>query len=1142
MTDNVKNEFKLELEALRLTVNEAVKPPVVDRAKDYPDLASWQRLADGIIRLDPEKQRQGWLTYGARLKDIKLRFENDEALVDPARSQVNNVLAAAERLMTNATLQSQKLGQQRQEDKNPELTKRMVAMERQYELLRGTPGLDPERVRKALHAFVQMRTAFANGNLPPDHKAIPVLETELGKLADLARAKQREISEREGQQRMHETLKPSMELVRKASVPTNLIKDPNTIREGVKTNPDLGSMVQAMSSAAKAPGMDTAKAMEDAARKVLAGFVQRREDSTIPLSKAEAEIEELARAVLQRAQMMKMSSEYATLGDPPWTPEKADIASELQAQLFFMEGAIAQGTPNYKAPGLGVGQSGASGSWWIERSETNKGDGKEVTAKKQYIFKPADKEAPVISGLPPGSGAPREVLAKRLDETMRGAGFDIGVSPTTLATIDSSQLGNTDAKGGPLTGSMQQLAPSDGALGSKLKSGDLREFSKTIDKKSFDDVAVFDMIFANLDRHADNMLFRTDPDTGTSTLVPIDHGSSLPDPELLQANSVSLMPPRNIMASPEIEQTQQVMGPETLESLMRLDPDAMVRDMKKSRDDMAQRHKGTEGTISDAAIDAMAARVRFVQAAAPTVPVGILFEMLAVGALRIAKANPGDLPDLIETLRREVEETRRGRQEVDEAISGFEAGGDGSSIKTAISDLSVLGWAWSVTGNDFNEWVAANAKLVSRILKTRIVNPALEKEIARLLPLAIRNEPGIENRLRGYDPAGKYSQLFEAANKDLMRGPSFDTDLDVIRQEFDNLGGVAALKKAAVTFPATVAPVLPEPTATDEDDLKDAWIARVKILRQWAALEAKGGVAELLRLSPSISREMPITTAIRTIDERNLSGDAMSEVLEMDEEEVDQKLAANYVSLQNEVHALIGQLREPGERQRIGQIRDTAISQWTEGKPVGAVALLGKAKRMAESQVQKEILFGEQVEALKKKMTETLENAEEGISNAVGPHLDRLLKLLDDSLDVCSGNMKSRAEQEFRLRIEVAEKGEESQMRKAEVALADVRQRIDAHARLVWHDELMVKHDLLRRLTDNFDVSNVPSGIEVLGKTIDGLDLIREALGNTDLNALPQNVTLLLQDWRGRIANFNGFQQAPQAAQQLREMLMEGAK
>lgn len=514
--------------------------------------------------------------------------------------------------------------------------------------------------------------------------------------------------------------------------------------------------------------------------------------------------------------------------------------------------------------------------------------------------------------------------------------------------------------------------------------------------------------------------------TGTSKRLPIEHGSSLPDPEALQANAQSLRYPLNIMACPDIEQTQQVMGPESLQSLLRLDPDAIVQDMKQARNDMARRHKDTEGTISDAAIEAMGAPVRFVQAAAPTVPVGLLFQMLAQGALRIAKAKPEGIPALIETLRAEVEEATPTKSEINEAVEGLMATGDRASNPSMILELGALGWGWNFTGQDWDHWISVNAKLVSRILKTRMVNPALQNEIDRLLPLAKANAPRIETTILSFEPPGKYTQLFDAANKDFEKGPSFDTPLETLREEFDRLGGLPALQSALRSFPNDIAPCLPEPAGEDEDEITEGWIRCIKVLRQWAALQAKGGVARLLELSPGLSREMPITTAIRTIDEKSLSGDAINDLMDLDEEEIEERTAAQYLGLQNDLKELVPPLREPGELGRITTLRDQAIALWTQGKATGVVTLLGKAKRMAEEQLPKERDYAEEIQTQKTTMRETLDKAEEGIATALTPHMERLLQMLDEGAKVCSQIVPSRVQREFKNRIEIAEKGEES--------------------------------------------------------------------------------------------------------------------
>src|SRR5262249_20225136 len=122
------------------------------------------------------------------------------------------------------------------------------------------------------------------------------------------------------------------------------------------------------------------------------------------------------------------------------------------------------------APLKSDGEGGVNAAWWIKRKEPSF---KKKDDESLYIFKPADAEAHIAYGLPAGSGAPREALAKSLsDQLMATAGFDVGVCPTTLASISSQML--PDDKDQPSAkparmGAMQKLAANQGGLTKNLQ-------------------------------------------------------------------------------------------------------------------------------------------------------------------------------------------------------------------------------------------------------------------------------------------------------------------------------------------------------------------------------------------------------------------------------------------------------------------------------------------------------------------------------------------------------------------------------------------------------------------------------------------------------------------------------------------------
>jgi len=146
------------------------------------------------------------------------------------------------------------------------------------------------------------------------------------------------------------------------------------------------------------------------------------------------------------------------------------------------------------------------------------------------IFKPQDEEGNsnnnpkklidptniIDKGILDGEGAQREVAAYLLD---KNNGF-VGVPKTTMVKLFHSSFGK-NANGEPLAkvGSLQKFVQNDGSswdIG--FKAFPIHEVQK---------IAAFDLRIFNNDRHGGNMLMKKNKD-GTYTLIPIDHGFSLP--------------------------------------------------------------------------------------------------------------------------------------------------------------------------------------------------------------------------------------------------------------------------------------------------------------------------------------------------------------------------------------------------------------------------------------------------------------------------------------------------------------------------------------------------------------------------------------------------------------------------------------
>jgi hypothetical protein len=947
------------------------------------------------------------------------------------------------------------------------------------------------------------------GELEDVRQTIAATERGVDDLLRLALAKSRQTSERDDQQNIHETLQPQMEMIRKAAFPRGVLPNPETLRELAGKNPTLRGMLAAGVEVQKDPSPGKIDQLAKLARQVLQEAEDNKPEPPVfdPMSMDEPPTvpdhepgpdELLAQDILKRAELARIANAYEALGNPPWPEDVAEQAAELQAQFFFAEAAVAKGTPNYQAPALGT-ESGASGSWWIERAETGPG----AKDKRKYIFKPAKLEGDVMTGLPPGSGAPREVLAKKLDDMMAGAGFQVGVCPTTLATIDSSQLGTSDPSGGPMLGSMQKLAPADGQLGEMLKAGDT-EIVKIIDKRSFDDVAVFDMVFANLDRHSNNLLIEKDELSGQAKVLPIDHGSALGNPDALLANRSSLSPPFNIMADPMLPQTRELLNQDTRDALDRLDPDAMVRQMKDARNGIVQRHSETDGMIEDDAIEAMAGRIRFLKKAAGRMPVGELFEALAIGAKRIAECDPNDLDTLVNQLGAEAKERVEKRAANKALTDKFEEVFKTAPVSALMDQVQALGWCINFDKTSFGTWLDDNPALISRILQTQMVNPKLQEEMDRLLPLARAKVPDIETKIRGKSVGEQLKALFDAANADVFATPKKpQAKLADVQRKFGELGGVQALKAMAKVVPGIAQFTTLPPDDAEDNDKFYYYVDQIGQLQIFDAFNRLGGLTEFLRLGGQITRDIQPKTLLQVFAEMKANETSVTTLMSMDPNQMKTMSDKAWSDGIVRVTDALKTLKVKADRTMIEERLEAAMDAHDPNDQTIALTLLSRVEHLIAARLADEKTNTDIATEFFDKFWSDLENEDQpvqlALQNERASFDQRLQEFLKEPTAVASAALRYEAE----AKLDIARLGDDAPLRKMEASLADHRMRINALRGWPWHDALIQRNALLEQRIATFDVSNGLSD----ARNIDVAVTVAETL--TKASDVPQRAELM---------------------------------
>jgi hypothetical protein len=330
------------------------------------------------------------------------------------------------------------------------------------------------------------------------------------------------------------------------------------------------------------------------------------------------------------ARQYMIALDFEELGDPKssgqgWSEEDQIRAATVRAKINYHQ-AYAE------AAQLGEGgdTEGASESRWLQGLDfeqtadavkgkkplrTRPGDdgaawtGKNaewrVTQNKRVaIFKPFDgEEKPIgFDSDKPGSGAVKEALASANAKLLAAqTGIDLGVPETSVVAVPRYAL-----KGGGSVGKGQTANSDDEVIGSAQNNagtgkqiGDLKasELAK-VKTSDVQKMAILDIMQLNGDRHGGNIMVKVDAKTGDPTLVPIDHGGSLPARADfgkaktriagIQYNQGAGVAVTNELLS--MPAAYERFTPELLAQLDLLDPAAIETGMKRQRAAMDKVH------------------------------------------------------------------------------------------------------------------------------------------------------------------------------------------------------------------------------------------------------------------------------------------------------------------------------------------------------------------------------------------------------------------------------------------------------------------------------------------------------------------------------------------------------------------------
>jgi hypothetical protein len=339
------------------------------------------------------------------------------------------------------------------------------------------------------------------------------------------------------------------------------------------------------------------------------------------------------------ARQYMMALDFDAIPDPRsplgWSDEDQMRAATVRAQVNYHE---TYQTADKMGEGAGASESRwLQGADWKAESAAKAGslrtddDGLNLpTNQRVAIFKAAVGEtAPDGMNDKKGAGAIKEALASanaKLFATQTG--IDLGVPETNVVAIHRYELsGGGPEKGrGPdktdpnlVIGSSQQSAGAKDEVAEMAATANtVRELIKTVDVQK---IAMLDIMSLNCDRHAGNLMLKPGTD-GAPTMVPIDHGGSMPsraDFETAKGRIAGVAADGSIVNELlQMPSAYEPFDPQLLEQLDLLDPAAIEVGMKRQLAAMDAVHPGFDaaGKVPDSGLHMSKRAMMFMKRAA----------------------------------------------------------------------------------------------------------------------------------------------------------------------------------------------------------------------------------------------------------------------------------------------------------------------------------------------------------------------------------------------------------------------------------------------------------------------------------------------------------------------------------------------
>lgn len=439
---------------------------------------------------------------------------------------------------------------------------------------------------------------------------------------------------------------------------------------------------------------------------------------------------QICETALTAARHWQLAEDMDELGSPPWTPKQEAKAGSLHTKFLFEEDPA-------HPPARLTSESGVTAAWWIERADMDEAGIDQKTGRmvvdadkktKQYIFKPIDGEENV-DGIPPGGSAIREVITKNMSDALQAAtGLDFGVPPTNLVAIDSHQLDvppEWKAKERRV-GSVQQFASTRGLARDFIKGNSAK--LKKLPVEEAQKLAVLDFVSLNTDRHDGNVMLgeRRGPNGKIPTLVPIDHGVTLPSREGLSARGAKMSPiTHNVIG--KLPGGDQKFTAELQEKIRLLDADEIVASMKTTIATQQAIHPDLEfdQQVGEENFQMVRRSVEFLKRAAGELTPVELADAYSVCAGEIFDADDAGKEEGFTTAIARAKKRSTAVREFS-ALSNLQL----ERLLTAVQDL---GWANGLLGEEAVDWLVRHADIAHQAFASNIECPTTRRKVNDLL-------------------------------------------------------------------------------------------------------------------------------------------------------------------------------------------------------------------------------------------------------------------------------------------------------------------------------------------------------------------------------------------------------------------------